>query len=193
MLLLIDNYDSFSHNLERYFVELGQDVDIVRNDQIDLAGIEALKPDHLVISPGPCTPNEAGISLAVVNHFAGNIPILGVCLGHQVIGQAFAAKVTHAKEIKHGKTSAVYHQGKGLFGGIPSPFNATRYHSLVLEKDSIPIDFEVTAWSTTQNGDPEIMAIAHRQLALYGVQFHPESFLTESGHTLLNNFLKITK
>jgi anthranilate synthase/aminodeoxychorismate synthase-like glutamine amidotransferase len=193
MLLLIDNYDSFTHNLARYFVELGQDVKVVRNNQIDCDAIARLKPDHLVISPGPCTPNEAGISLQVVERFAGKIPLLGVCLGHQAIGQVFGAKVIQARNIKHGKTSKIQHSGSALFTGIANPFTATRYHSLVLDYESIPAEFNVSAWCHDVDFQPEVMAIEHKSLALAGVQFHPESLLTEFGHELLGNFLKFSE
>ncbi|MFT2091917.1 anthranilate synthase component II [Paraglaciecola sp. 2405UD69-4] len=200
MLLLIDNYDSFTHNLARYFVELGQEVEIIRNDHINCKDIERLAPQYLVFSPGPCTPNEAGITLEAIKHFAGKIPILGVCLGHQAIGQVFGAKVVKASQIIHGKTAKVYHSSSVLFQGIKSPFQATRYHSLLLQPQTIPKAFNITAWC----GDPpypqqgniegignttEIMAIEHQSLPVYGVQFHPESLLTEYGHELLNNFL----
>lgn len=192
MLLLIDNYDSFTHNLARYFVELGQKVEVIRNDQIDCDGIARLAPDYLVFSPGPCTPNEAGITLEAIRRFAGQIPILGVCLGYQAIGQVFGANVTGAKAIKHGKTSEVFHADTPLFSNTPSPFTATRYHSLVLEENTLPNEFEVTAWSMDK-GIREAMAIEHRTLALMGVQFHPESLLTECGHQILSNFLKNSK
>lgn len=193
MLLLIDNYDSFSHNLTRYFVELGQSVRVVRNDQISLSQVDAIGPEYIVISPGPCSPNEAGISLALVEQFAAKIPMLGVCLGHQVLGQVFGASVTGAKEIMHGKTSKIVHAGHPLFTQIPSPFIATRYHSLVLDEDTIPSCFEVTAWCYTSDGQREVMAMSHAELNLHGVQFHPESLLTEKGHQLLKNFLDSAK
>ncbi len=186
MLLMIDNYDSFTYNLVQYFGELGEDVRVHRNDEIDLAAIEALRPDRIVISPGPCTPNEAGVSVPVIDGFAGRIPILGVCLGHQSIGQAFGGKIVHAKQLMHGKTSPIHHADKGVFRGLPIPFTATRYHSLVIERESLPDCLEVTAWTE----DGEIMGVRHRQLAVEGVQFHPESVLTEYGHELLANFLK---
>ena len=191
--MLIDNYDSFSHNLVRYFVELQQKVHVVRNDQINLDEVARLQPEHIVISPGPCTPNEAGISLALIERFAGHIPILGVCLGHQAIGQVFGATVTHAQEVKHGKTSPVYHKNSALFSQLPSPFTATRYHSLVLDANSLPAEFDVTAWALTQNNQIEVMAMSHKQMPLHGVQFHPESLLTQGGHQLLKNFLESTK
>ena len=185
MLLVIDNYDSFTYNLVQYLAEIGQDVRVVRNDEIPAAGIAKLAPSHIVISPGPCTPNEAGISLEVIKTYAGRIPILGVCLGHQSIGQAFGGKVVRAPRVMHGKTSPIFHDGKGLFTGVPSPFEATRYHSLVIEKSSVPAELEVTA----RTADDEIMAVRHRTLPVEGVQFHPESFLTTPGKDLLRNFI----
>lgn len=190
MLLLIDNYDSFTHNLARYFVELGQQVKVVRNNDIDILGISSLNPDYLVISPGPCTPNESGISLQAIKHFHGQIPILGVCLGHQALGQVFGAQVERATNIKHGKTSQVMHNRSALFSGVSNPFVATRYHSLLLANDSIPEDFAVTAWCEEKDSI-EVMAIEHISLPSMGVQFHPESLLTESGHQILSNFLQI--
>ncbi|WP_455366583.1 anthranilate synthase component II [Kaarinaea lacus] len=190
MLLMIDNYDSFTYNLVQYFGELQADVQVYRNDKITIAEIEKLQPDHLVISPGPCTPNEAGISLEAIKHFAGKIPILGVCLGHQSIGQAFGGKIVHANAIMHGKTSMIYHTGKGVFNGVESPFEATRYHSLVIEKQSIPDCLEITAWTENDKGElDEIMGVRHKELEVEGVQFHPESILTQHGHTMLKNFL----
>ena len=186
MLLMIDNYDSFTYNLVQYFGELEQEVKVVRNDEIDLAGIAELKPEHIVVSPGPCTPNEAGISVPLIMEFAGKVPILGVCLGHQSIGQAFGGKVVRAKTLMHGKTSPVYHTDKGVFAGLPSPFTATRYHSLVIERASLPDCLEITAWTD----DGEIMGVRHKSMIVEGVQFHPESILTEYGHQMLNNFLK---
>lgn len=186
MLLIIDNYDSFTYNLVQYFGELGQDVRVFRNDQVSPEKIERMAPEYLVISPGPCTPNEAGISVSAVNHLAGSVPILGVCLGHQSIGQAFGGKIVKAEKIMHGKTSMVYHSGNGIFEGIDNPFKATRYHSLVIERDSLPDCFEITAWTD----DQEIMAVRHRELLVDGVQFHPESIATHFGHDLLENFLK---
>ncbi|WP_438864372.1 anthranilate synthase component II [Neptunicella sp.] len=192
MLLLIDNYDSFTHNLARYFGELGQQVEVYRNDGLSLPQIEALAPDYLVISPGPCTPDEAGISLAAIKHFAGIIPILGVCLGYQAIGQVFGAKVVRANQVLHGKTSQVQHSQSALFEGVPDPFIATRYHSLVLQPDSISDDFTITARTVYQDGSTEaVMAIEHKQMPLCGVQFHPESVMTTSGHQILSNFLKL--
>jgi anthranilate synthase component 2 len=191
MVLMIDNYDSFTYNLVQYLGELGADVRVYRNDQIRLEAIEALAPEHIVISPGPCTPNEAGISLEVVRHFGGKIPILGVCLGHQAIGQALGGKVVHAKAIMHGKTSLIYHQGVDVFQRLANPFQATRYHSLVIDKDSVPDCLEVTAWTLTETGEiEEIMGLRHRTFKVSGVQFHPESILTQHGHELLRNFLE---
>lgn len=190
MLLMIDNYDSFTYNLVQYFGELKADVQVHRNDKITVAEIEKLKPSHLVISPGPCTPNEAGISLEAIKHFAGKLPVLGVCLGHQSIGQAFGGKIVHANDIMHGKTSMIQHKGAGVFKGLPSPFEATRYHSLVIEKQSMPDCLEVTAWTENSKGEvDEIMGVRHKKLDVEGVQFHPESILTEHGHALLKNFL----
>lgn len=189
MLLLLDNYDSFTHNLARYFVELGQNVKVVRNDAITCDEIARLAPDHLVISPGPCTPDAAGISLSAIERFAGTIPLLGVCLGHQAIGQVFGANVVGARHIRHGKTSRITHWQTSLFSNIPTPFNATRYHSLVLAPDSLPDDLTVTAVCNDFD-EQEIMAIAHRSMPVYGVQFHPESVMTEQGHQILLNFLQ---
>jgi anthranilate synthase component II len=193
MLLMIDNYDSFTYNLVQYFGELGQDVRVVRNDAMDAAGIAALKPDRIVISPGPCTPNEAGVSLEVLATLSGTVPILGVCLGHQSLGQAFGGKVIRAKTIMHGKTSAIRHRGTGVFAGLPDPFEATRYHSLVVEKASLPDCLEITAWTEDENGGfDEIMGLRHKTLPVEGVQFHPESILTQHGHDMLRNFLRTT-
>ncbi len=190
MLLMIDNYDSFTYNLVQYFAELGAEVEVKRNDQLSIADIEKLDPTQIVISPGPCTPNEAGVSLEVINHFAGNKPILGVCLGHQAIGQAFGGDVVHAREIMHGKTSPVYHNDAGVFKGLNNPLLATRYHSLVIKKDTVPDCFEITAWTQNDDGSiDEIMGVRHKTLPIEGVQFHPESILTEQGHQLLKNFL----
>ncbi|OUR63796.1 anthranilate/aminodeoxychorismate synthase component II [Bermanella sp. 47_1433_sub80_T6] len=192
MLLMIDNYDSFTYNVVQYFGELGADVKVVRNDEITIEEIEALNPDHLVISPGPCTPNEAGISVAAINHFAGKLPILGICLGHQSIAQAFGGKIIRAKKVMHGKTSDVFHEGKGVFADLNRPFTATRYHSLVIEQDTIPDCLELTAWTQNEDGSiEEIMGVQHKTLAIQGVQFHPESILTQHGHDLLENFLKM--
>jgi anthranilate synthase component 2 len=191
VLLVIDNYDSFTYNLVQYFGELGQNVHVVRNDALDVAGIAALKPERIVISPGPCTPTEAGVSLAVLEHLAGTVPILGVCLGHQSLGQAFGGKVIRAKTIMHGKTSSIRHEGKGMFAGIPDGFEATRYHSLVVERESLPDCLEITAWTENADGSfDEIMGLRHRTLNVEGVQFHPESILTQHGHDLLRNFLR---
>ena len=186
MLLMIDNYDSFTYNLVQYLGELGQYVQVFRNDEIDLHTIKQLKPEKIVISPGPCTPNEAGISLALIKEFAGKIPLLGVCLGHQSIGQAFGGRIIKAKTLMHGKTSLIHHTSKGVFKDLPNPYTATRYHSLVIERKTIPDCLEITAWTD----DGEIMGVKHKTLAVEGVQFHPESVLTEHGHDLLNNFLK---
>lgn len=186
-LLMVDNYDSFTYNLVQYFGELGEDVRVYRNDQITVDEIEALKPDHICISPGPCSPAEAGISVAVIKHFAGRIPILGVCLGHQSIGAAFGGKIVRAKEIMHGKTSLVTHRGTDVFRGLPSPFTVIRYHSLAIERASLPDCLEVTA----ETADGEIMGVRHKTLPIYGVQFHPESILSEHGHDMLRNFLTI--
>ncbi len=185
MLLMIDNYDSFTYNLVQYFGELGQEVQVFRNDEITLEQIAALNPDHIVISPGPCTPNEAGISVPAIREFAGKKPILGVCLGHQSIGQAFGGVIVHAKQLMHGKTSMIQHKDVGVFAGLPNPFRATRYHSLVIERETIPDCLEITAWTD----DGEIMGVRHKTLAVEGVQFHPESILTEHGHKMLANFL----
>lgn len=185
MLLMIDNYDSFTYNLVQYLAEIGQEVKVVRNDKISIEEINKLNPQYIVISPGPCTPNEAGISLELIESFKGKIPILGVCLGHQSIGQAFGGKIVHAQTIMHGKTSKISHNNKGVFRGIKNPFIATRYHSLVIEKQTLPNCFDITAWTD----DNEIMGIKHKELAIEGVQFHPESILSEHGHDLLKNFL----
>ena len=190
MLIMLDNYDSFTYNLVQYFGELGAEVVVHRNDQITIGEIENMAPDHLVISPGPCTPNEAGISIAAINHFAGKLPILGVCLGHQSIGQAFGGKIVHASKIMHGKTSMVYHNDLGVFKGLSDPFEATRYHSLVIDKYTLPDCLEITAWTNNADGSlDEIMGVRHKELMVEGVQFHPESILTQHGHDLLANFL----
>jgi anthranilate synthase component 2 len=190
MLLMIDNYDSFTYNLVQYLGELGADVRVFRNDWIGIAGIAALGPEHIVISPGPCTPNEAGISVQVIEHFSGKVPILGVCLGHQAIGQAFGGRVVHAGAVMHGKTSPIHHRGAGVFHGLADPFQATRYHSLVIDREGLPDCLEITAWTETPQGEiDEIMGVRHRHLRVAGVQFHPESILTEHGHALLRNFL----
>ncbi len=185
MLVMIDNYDSFTYNLVQYLGELGEEVKTFRNDEISTGQIEALAPDRIMISPGPCTPNQAGISLEMIKYFAGSVPLLGVCLGHQSIGQVYGGRIVHAKQIMHGKTSSIEHANVGVFAGIENPFTVTRYHSLVIERESLPDCFEVTAWTD----DGEIMGIRHKDLALEGVQFHPESILTEHGHALLQNFL----
>ncbi|MGD2118748.1 MAG: aminodeoxychorismate/anthranilate synthase component II [Chromatiales bacterium] len=191
MLLMIDNYDSFTFNLVQYFGELNAAVRVVRNDEMSVAEIEQLKPDHLVISPGPCTPLEAGVSVEAILTFAGHIPILGVCLGHQAIGQAFGGRIVHARQVMHGKTSPIYHADTGVFANLPNPFDATRYHSLVIEKQTLPDCLEITAWTQLDNGDiDEIMGVRHRDLNIQGVQFHPESILTEHGHQMLKNFLE---
>ncbi|GFE61462.1 aminodeoxychorismate/anthranilate synthase component II [Geobacter sp. AOG2] len=189
MLLMIDNYDSFTFNIVQYFGQLGEDVRIFRNDKITLEEIEALQPGRLVISPGPCSPSEAGISVRAIKHFAGRIPILGVCLGHQAIGEAFGGNVVRSVSLMHGKTSPIIHDGRELFAGLPNPFQATRYHSLVVERSSLPDCLEVTAW--VENG--EIMGMRHQTFPIWGVQFHPESILTEGGMKLLENFLKISR
>jgi len=189
MLLMIDNYDSFTFNIVQYLGELGADVQVYRNDEISLEEIEALAPERLVISPGPCTPREAGISVEAIERFAGRIPILGVCLGHQSIGQAFGGRIVHAREVMHGKTSPVYHADSGVFTGLDNPFLATRYHSLVIERATLPDCLEITAWTERDGAIDEIMGIRHRDYPIQGVQFHPESILTEQGHQLLQNFL----
>ena len=191
MLLMVDNYDSFTYNVVQYLGELGADVKVVRNDEISCDEIAALAPGKIVISPGPCTPNEAGISLELVERFAGKIPLLGICLGHQSIGQSFGGKVVRAREVMHGKTSPIYHNGTGVFAGLNNPYQATRYHSLVVERETLPDCFEITAWTQHEDGSmDEIMGLRHKTLAVEGVQFHPESILTEFGYELLDNFLK---
>ncbi len=185
-LLMVDNYDSFTYNIVQYFGEIGADIEVFRNDEIDLEGIAARKPDRLVISPGPCSPKEAGISVAAIQHFAGKLPILGVCLGHQSIGAAFGGKIVRAQELMHGKTSVIQTTQQGVFRNLPSQFTVNRYHSLAIERTSCPADLEVTAWTE----DGEIMGVRHRSLAIEGVQFHPESILTEHGHAMLKNFLE---
>ncbi|WP_353572049.1 aminodeoxychorismate/anthranilate synthase component II [Candidatus Albibeggiatoa sp. nov. BB20] len=190
MLLMIDNYDSFTYNLVQYLGELKAEVKVVRNDQISVEAISELAPDYIVVSPGPCTPSQAGISIATIQQFAGKIPILGVCLGHQSIAQAFYGKIIHANQIMHGKTSPIYHNNQGIFKGLDNPFIATRYHSLVVASDSLSSDLEVTAWTQTENGQrDEIMGMRHKHFSIQGVQFHPESILTQHGHDLLKNFL----
>jgi len=189
-ILMIDNYDSFTYNVVQYLGELGADVRVYRNDELTLAQIEALAPEKIVVSPGPCTPNEAGISVAAISHFAGRIPLLGICLGHQSIGQAFGGRVVRARQVMHGKTSAIHHADKGVFQGLASPFEATRYHSLIIDRESLPDCLEITAWTVTGDGEvDEIMGVRHREFSVEGVQFHPESILTQHGHDLLNNFL----
>jgi anthranilate synthase component 2 len=185
MLLMIDNYDSFTYNLVQYFGELGETVKVVRNDEMTVEEIERLSPARIVLSPGPCTPNEAGISLELIDKFKGRVPLLGVCLGHQAIGQVFGGRVVHAKTLMHGKVSRIHHSGQGVFRNLPSPYEATRYHSLAIERASCPAELEVTAWTE----DGEIMGVRHRSLPVQGVQFHPESILTQHGHALLRNFL----
>lgn len=190
-VVMVDNYDSFTYNLVQYFGELGADVTVVRNDQVTVADVEKLAPDKLVISPGPCTPKEAGISVEAILKFAGKTPILGVCLGHQSIGYAFGGNIVHAKSIMHGKTSLIFHQNQGVFKGLNNPFTATRYHSLVIEQATLPDCLEITAWTQDEAGNlDEIMGVRHKQLDIEGVQFHPESILTEHGHDMLRNFLE---
>ena len=189
MILMIDNYDSFTYNVVQYLLELGAKVEVRRNDEIDLDGIADLNPEKIVISPGPCTPNEAGISMTCIERFAGVIPILGICLGHQSIGQVFGGRVVRAKAVMHGKTSAIHHNQSGVFRDLASPFTATRYHSLVVEQSSLPDCLEITAWTETDGQLEEIMGLRHRELAVEGVQFHPESILSEHGHAVLQNFL----
>ena len=191
MILLIDNYDSFTYNVYQYLGELGADVSVIRNDEITVAQIERLAPEKIVVSPGPCTPNEAGISLAVIKRFAGEIPLLGICLGHQAIGQAFGGEVRRARTVMHGKTSPIHHEGKGIFQGLPQPMTATRYHSLIVGWDTLPDCLEVTAWTETPEGQrDEIMGLRHRTLPVEGVQFHPESIFSPEGKILLGNFLE---
>jgi len=190
MLVMIDNYDSFTYNVVQYLTELGADVRVFRNDEVTIEEIEALNPERIVISPGPCTPNEAGISMAAIRHFAGRIPVLGICLGHQSIGQVYGGDIIRAGQVMHGKTSEIHHAGAGVFAGLPNPYNATRYHSLVIDKHNLPECLEITAWTENQDGSmEEIMGVRHKTLAVEGVQFHPESILTEYGHELLQNFL----
>lgn len=186
MILVIDNYDSFTYNLVQYLGELGEEITVKRNDEIDLAGIEALAPDHILISPGPCSPNEAGISLSLIEHFKGKIPIFGVCLGHQSIGQAFGGEVVRAEKLMHGKTSEIHHDEKSIFAGMPTPFTATRYHSLIVRRESLPDCLEITA----ETDEGEIMGLRHKEYPIEGVQFHPESIITEHGLTMLRNFLQ---
>ncbi|MCX2979196.1 anthranilate synthase component II [Candidatus Marimicrobium litorale] len=191
MLLMIDNYDSFTYNVVQYLGELGAEVVVVRNDEIAVTDIAAMDPEKIVISPGPCTPNEAGISMEVIREYAGKVPLLGICLGHQSLGQVFGGEVVRARQVMHGKTSPIYHRSEGVFAGLSQPFEATRYHSLVVERDSLPDCLEVTAWTQNEAGEvDEIMGLRHRELAVEGVQFHPESILTAHGHDLLRNFLE---
>ena len=191
MLLMIDNYDSFTYNVVQYLGELGAEVVVVRNDEIAVTDIAAMSPEKIVISPGPCTPNEAGISMEVIREYAGKVPLLGICLGHQSLGQVFGGRVVRARQVMHGKTSPIYHRSEGVFAGLSQPFEATRYHSLVVERDSLPDCLEVTAWTQNEAGEvDEIMGLRHRELAVEGVQFHPESILTAHGHDLLRNFLE---
>ena len=191
MILMVDNYDSFTYNVVQYLAELKAEVKVYRNDQITIAEIEQLAPEKIVISPGPCTPNEAGVSVEAIKHFAGKIPILGICLGHQSIGQAFGGEIVRAKQVMHGKTSMIHHNNSGVFAGLTNPYEATRYHSLVVNQDTLPDCLEVTAWTQNEDGSrDEIMGVRHKELAVEGVQFHPESILTQHGHDLLENFLK---
>jgi anthranilate synthase component 2 len=191
MLLMIDNYDSFTYNVVQYLCELGAEVKVVRNDEVSVDDIERLQPEKIVISPGPCTPDQAGISMAAIEAFAGRLPILGICLGHQSIGQVYGGRVVRARQVMHGKTSWIHHRQEGVFAGLSNPFEATRYHSLVVARDGLPDCLEITAWTETEDGDlDEIMGLRHRELDVEGVQFHPESILTAHGHDLLGNFLK---
>lgn len=191
MLLMIDNYDSFTYNLVQYLGELGADVEVYRNDQITVDEVRQKKPDHIMISPGPCTPNEAGVSMDVIKSFKGELPVLGVCLGHQSIGQVFGGDIVHAGEIMHGKTSMIFHRDEGVFKGLENPYEATRYHSLVIDKKTLPDCLEITAWTENEQGElDEIMGVRHEEYYIEGVQFHPESILTQYGHKLLQNFLK---
>jgi anthranilate synthase component 2 len=191
MILMVDNYDSFTYNVVQYLAELKADVHVYRNDQITIAEIEQLAPERIVISPGPCTPNEAGISVEAIKYFAGKIPILGICLGHQSMGQAFGGEIVRAKQVMHGKTSMIHHNSSGVFANLSNPYEATRYHSLVINQNTLPDCLEVTAWTQNDDGSiDEIMGVRHKQLAVEGVQFHPESILTQHGHDLLENFLK---
>ncbi|UVE17376.1 aminodeoxychorismate/anthranilate synthase component II [Pseudomonas sp. LS44] len=191
MLLMLDNYDSFTYNVVQYFGELGADVHVVRNDELTVAEIEALRPERIVVSPGPCTPTEAGVSLELIRHFAGKLPILGVCLGHQGIGQAFGGDVVRARQVMHGKTSPVFHEHQGVFAGLNNPLTVTRYHSLIVKRETLPDCLEVTAWTQHADGSvDEIMGLRHKTLQIEGVQFHPESILSEQGHELFANFLK---
>lgn len=194
MILMIDNYDSFTYNIVQYLAELKADVNVIRNDELSVAQIEALQPEKIIISPGPCTPNEAGVSMAVIEHFKGKLPILGVCLGHQSIGQVFGGKIIRAAQVMHGKTSPIYHRDVGVFAGLPQGFTATRYHSLVIDKASVPDCLEVTAWTQDDNGEMEaIMGVRHLELDIEGVQYHPESILSQHGHDQFERFLKGTR
>jgi anthranilate synthase/aminodeoxychorismate synthase-like glutamine amidotransferase len=190
VVFILDNYDSFTYNLVQYFGELGAEVEVRRNDQISIAQLERLSPERIVISPGPCTPQDAGISIDLIRHFAGRVPILGVCLGHQAIGAAFGGNVVRAPYLMHGKTSAVRHDGKTIFAGLPTPMTATRYHSLIVEEKDLPAELEVSAWTTEKDGTPTIMGLRHKKFAVEGVQFHPESVLTDAGKKLVENFLE---
>ncbi len=189
MVFVLDNYDSFTYNLVQYLGELGAEVEVRRNDQVTVADAEAMRPERIVVSPGPCTPHEAGISVDLIRHFAGKVPVLGVCLGHQAIGEAFGGRVVRAGHIMHGKTSAVMHDNKTIFQGLPMPMTATRYHSLIVEEEDLPPELEISAWTTEKDGTRTIMGLRHKQCAVEGVQFHPESVLTEHGKTLVRNFL----
>jgi anthranilate synthase/aminodeoxychorismate synthase-like glutamine amidotransferase len=191
VVLVLDNYDSFTYNLVQYLGELGAQVEVRRNDQVTLADVEAMRPERIVVSPGPCTPQEAGISIALIRHFAGKVPILGVCLGHQAIGAAFGGKVVRAPHLMHGKTSTVTHDNRSIFHGLPAPMTATRYHSLIVEEKNLPAELEVSAWTTEKDGSRTIMGLRHRKFAVEGVQFHPESVLTDSGKKLIRNFLAV--
>lgn len=191
MVFVLDNYDSFTYNLVQYFGELGANVEVRRNDEIKVADVEAMRPDHIVISPGPCTPQDAGISIDLIRHFAGKLPILGVCLGHQAIGAAFGGEVVRAPHLMHGKTSAVSHDGKSIFRGLPTPMTATRYHSLIVQEKNLPPELEVSAWTTEKDGTRSIMGLRHKKFAVEGVQFHPESVLTDAGKALVKNFLSL--
>lgn len=191
MVFVLDNYDSFTYNLVQYLGELGAKVEVRRNDQMKISDVEAMRPEHILISPGPCTPRDAGISIELIRHFAGRVPILGVCLGHQAIGEAFGAKVVRAPHLMHGKTSAVVHDGKTVFRDLPTPMTATRYHSLIVEEKSLPQELEISAWTAEKDGTRTIMGLRHKEFAVEGVQFHPESVLTETGKSLVENFLQM--
>jgi anthranilate synthase/aminodeoxychorismate synthase-like glutamine amidotransferase len=191
MVFVLDNYDSFTYNLVQYLGELGAEVVVCRNDQITVAQIEALRPERIVVSPGPCTPQDAGISIELIRHFAGKVPVLGVCLGHQALGEAFGGKVVRAKHLMHGKTSQIEHDGRTVFSGLPSPMTATRYHSLIVQEDDLPPELEISAWTVEQDGSRVIMGLRHRKFPVEGVQFHPESVLTVGGKSLIRNFLVI--